>query len=138
VLAFIHQEYKEAERWINRIIQETPSNEWIHLQCVAQVFYLVIQIELKNERFIPYALRNVQRFLQTRNKAFEGERKILQFINETLKKRKSIPEDELWEWLMEEMNDVRKSDPQFFNYFDFYLWAKARAERIPMMKLLVA
>ena len=42
VLAFIHQEYKEAERWINRIIQETPSNEWIHLQCVAQVFYQVI------------------------------------------------------------------------------------------------
>jgi len=138
VLAFIHQEYKEAERWVNRIIQETPSNEWLHLQCVAQVFYLVIQIELKNERFIPYALRNVQRFLQTRNKAFEGERKILQFINETLKKRKSIPEDELWEWLMNEMSDVRKSDPQFFNYFDFYLWAKARAERIPMMKLLVA
>ena len=101
----------------------------MHLQCIAQVFNLILHIELNNERYIPYALRNVQRFLVTRNKAFEGEKKILQFINETLKKRKSIDEKEIWHWLEKELLDVKKSDPLFFTYFDFHKWAKARATK---------
>jgi hypothetical protein len=82
---------------------------------------------LNNDRYIPYALRNVQRFLITRNKAFEGEKKILQFINETLKKRKSIQDKELWGWLESELLEVKKSDPLFFTYFDFHKGAQARA-----------
>lgn len=129
IICFIQEEYKESERFIQRFLQSTPSNELLHLQCIAQVFNLVLQIELNNERYIPYALRNVQRFLITRNKAFEGEMKILQFINETLKKRKSIDEKELWNWLEGELYEVKKTDPLFFTYFDFHKWAKARATR---------
>ena len=84
---------------------------------------------MNNDRYIPYALRNVQRFLITRNKAFEGEKKILQFINETLKKRKSIQDKELWGWLESELLEVKKTDPLFFTYFDFHKWAKARASK---------
>jgi hypothetical protein len=127
VICFIQQEFKESERFIQKFLQHMPANELLHLQCIAQVFNLILQIELKNERYIPYALRNVQRFLVTRNKAFEGEKKILQFINETLKKRKSIQDKELWGWLESELLEVKKTDPLFFTYFDFHKWAKARA-----------
>jgi hypothetical protein len=127
VICFIQQEFKESERFIQKFLQHIPANELLHLQCIAQVFNLIIQIELKNERYIPYALRNVQRFLITRNKAFEGEKKILQFINETLKKRKSIQDKELWGWLEEELLNIKKTDPTFFTYFDFHKWAKSRA-----------
>jgi hypothetical protein len=127
VVCFIQQEFKESERFIQRFLQSTPANDLLHLQCIAQVFNLIIQIELNNERYIPYALRNVQRFLITRNKAFEGEKKILQFINETLKKRKSIEDKDLWGWLEKELLEVKKTDPLFFTYFDFHKWAKARA-----------
>jgi len=129
VICFIQQEFKESERYIQRFLQNTHANEMLHLQCIAQVFNLILQIELKNERYIPYALRNVQRFLITRNKAFEGEKKILQFINETLKKRKSIQEKELWGWLENELVEIKKTDPLFFTYFDFHKWAKARASK---------
>jgi len=127
VVSFIQEEFKESERFIQRFLQNTPSNELLHLQCIAQVFNLIVQIELNNERYIPYALRNVQRFLITRNKAFEGEKKIFQFINETLKKRKNIQDKELWGWLESELLEVKKTDPLFFTYFDFHKWAKARA-----------
>jgi hypothetical protein len=127
VVCFIQEEFKESERFIQRFLQSTPSNELLHLQCIAQVFNLIVQIELNNDRYIPYALRNVQRFLITRNKAFEGEKKILQFINETLKKRKSIQDKELWGWLESELLEVKMTDPLFFTYFDFHKWAKARA-----------
>ncbi len=129
VICFIQEEFKESERFIQRFLQSTPSNELLHLQCIAQVFNLIVQIELNNDRYIPYALRNVQRFLITRNKAFEGEKKILQFINETLKKRKSIQDKELWGWLESELLEVKKTDPLFFTYFDFHKWAKARASK---------
>jgi hypothetical protein len=129
VVCFIQQEFKESERFIQKLLQHIPASELVHLQCIAQVFNLILHIELNNERYIPYALRNVQRFLVTRNKAFEGEKKILQFINETLKKRKSIDEKEIWNWLEKELLDVKKSDPLFFTYFDFHKWAKARATK---------
>lgn len=129
VVCFIQEEFKESERFLQRFLQSLPSNELLHLQCVAQVFNLIVQIELNNERYIPYALRSVQRFLITRNKAFEGEKKILQFINETLKKRKSIQDKELWGWLESELLEVKKTDPLFFTYFDFHKWAKARASK---------
>ena len=129
VVCFIQQEFKESERFIQRFLQSAPANELLHLQCIAQVFNLIIQIELNNERYIPYALRNVQRFLITRNKAFEGEKKIFQFINETLKKRKSIEDKELWGWLENELFAIKKTDPLFFTYFDFHKWAKARASK---------
>ena len=129
VVCFIQQEFKESERFIQRFLQSAPANELLHLQCIAQVFNLIIQIELNNERYIPYALRNVQRFLITRNKAFEGEKKIFQFINETLKKRKSIEDKELWGWLENELLAIKKTDPLFFTYFDFHKWAKARASK---------
>ena len=127
VVCFIQQEFKESERFIQKLLQHIPTNDLVHLQCIAQVFNLILQIELKNDRYIPYALRNVQRFLITRNKAFEGEKKILQFINETLKKRKSIQETEIWNWLEAELLSVKKTDPLFFTYFDFHKWAKAKA-----------
>ena len=129
VICFIQQEFKQSERFIQKFLQHIPANELLHLQCIAQVFNLILQIELKNERYIPYALRNVQRFLITRNKAFEGEKKILQFINETLKKRKSIQDKEIWGWLEEELLAIKKTDPLFFTYFDFHKWAKARASK---------
>ena len=129
VICFIQQEFKESERFIQRLLQNTPATEMLHLQCIAQVFNLILQIELKNERYIPYAMRNVQRFLITRNKAFEGEKKILQFINETLKKRKNIQEKELWGWLENELLTIKNTDPLFFTYFDFHKWAKARASK---------
>lgn len=129
VICFIQQEFKESERFLQRFLQSTPANELLHLQCIAQVFNLIIQIELNNERYIPYALRNVQRFLITRNKAFEGEMKVLQFINETLKKRKSIDEKDIWNWLEGELYEIKKTDPLFFTYFDFHKWAKSRANK---------
>ena len=52
-----------------------------------------------------------------------------QFINETLKKRKSIEDKELWGWLENELFDIKKTDPLFFTYFDFHKWAKARASK---------
>lgn len=129
VICFIQQEFKESEKFLQRFLQSTPANELLHLQCIAQVFNLIIQIELNNERYIPYALRNVQRFLITRNKAFEGEMKVLQFINETLKKRKSINEKDIWNWLEGELYEIKKTDPLFFTYFDFHKWAKSRANK---------
>lgn len=127
VVCFIQQEFKESERFLQRFLQNTPTNELLHLQCVAQVFNLILQIELKHDRYIPYVLRNVQRFLTTRNKVFGGEKIILQFINETLKKRKSISDKELWSWLENELVEVKKTDPILFTYFDFHKWAKTRA-----------
>jgi hypothetical protein len=88
---------------------------------------LVIQIELKNERFIPYALRNVQRFLQTRQREFEPEKKLLQFVNELLKKRKSIGANNPWTWLAQELREIKQTDPRFFQYFNFLEWAERKS-----------
>jgi hypothetical protein len=127
VVAFTKREFKLAEKYTYRIIQEFPQEEGLHLLSISQLFYLVIQIELKNDRFIPYALRNVQRFLHTRQREFEPEKKLLQFVNELLKKRKSIGNTNPWTWLTNELKEIKQSDPRFFTYFNFLEWAEKKS-----------
>ncbi|MFM2194493.1 MAG: hypothetical protein RL092_93 [Bacteroidota bacterium] len=127
VVAFSKGEFKLAEKFTYRIIQDFPQEEGLHLLSISQLFYLVIQIELKNERFIPYALRNVQRFLQTRQREFEPEKKLLQFVNELLKKRKSIGANNPWTWLAHELRLIKQTDPRFFQYFNFLDWAEGKS-----------
>ncbi|MFM7769134.1 MAG: hypothetical protein ACKO8Q_01100, partial [Bacteroidota bacterium] len=129
IVAFKKKEFKWAEKFTFKIIQEFPQNEGLHLLSITHLFYLVIQIELKNERFMPYALRNVQRFLQTRHRQFEPEKKLLQFVNELLKKRKSIGALSPWQWLSQELQKLKSSDPRFFSYFNFLEWAESKILR---------
>lgn len=120
---------QQSLRWTSRLLNDTSigKNEWIF--AVAQLFSLILHIELDHRELIPYTARSVQRYLKTRNRSFQFENVFLKFTENVAKTDNSA---EMHPLLIELDAQLRKleEDPMeksAFEYFDFPAWALAKA-----------
>jgi hypothetical protein len=119
---------QQALRWTTRLLNDSAvgQNEWIF--AVAQVFALILHIELGHLDLLPYVSRNVQRYLKTRNRAYQFENVFLRF-SEKISKTSGLEEMQpLFAELHEQLSKL-ETDPfekSAFEYFDFPAWADAK------------
>jgi hypothetical protein len=128
VLHFGKEDYNEALKWTNQLLNNISIDTTQDIHCMAQLLNLVIHLELGNKSLLPYALRSTQRYLQTRNKVYQFESIFLSFVNEILKKRSDKTTPELYEQLASNLRPL-KDDPfelNAFDYFDFLSWAESK------------
>jgi len=124
-LYFSNNQFKPALQWINKLLNNIDIDRTQDIHCMAQLYNLIIHLELGNHDLLPYTLRSTQRYLETRNKVYKFESLFLTFVNDTLKKRKEMSDFELHTKLAEDLNGLR-NDPfetPAFEYFDFSQWA---------------
>jgi len=128
VIYFGLEQYHEALKWVNKLLNNVDIDKTKDIHCIAQILNLVIHLELGNKDLLPYTLRSTQRFLATRNKVYEFENVMLSFVNEMLKKRSSKNPENQYQQLIGELEALRKNPfEQFvFEYFDFLAWAKSK------------
>lgn len=119
---------QQSLRWTSRLLNDTSigKNEWIF--AVAQLFSLILHIELDHRDLIPYTARSVQRYLKTRNRSFQFENVFLKF---TEKVAKTGDNSEMAPLYAELNNHLAKleEDPfekSAFEYFDFPAWAASK------------
>ncbi len=142
-IAVVHfglEKYHEALKWINQLLNNVEIDKTRDIHCMAQIMNLVTHFELGNKSLLPYALRSTQRFLDTRHKVYRFENVMLNFINESLKKRQDKSDVELFELLVEQLEELRK-DPferSVFEYFDFLAWAKSKVNGKKYRDMLAA
>jgi hypothetical protein len=132
VLCFGADKLHEALKWINELLNNIEIDTTQDLHCMAQIFNLVIHLELGNKSLLPYTLRSTQRYLETRNKVYRFESLFLQFINALLKKRREESDAELYQHLFTDLDEL-KQDPferVVFEYFDFHAWAQSKIEGV--------
>jgi len=142
-LAVVHfgvENYKESLKWLNKLLNNIEIDKTQDIHCIAQLLNLVVHLELGNKELLPYALRSTQRFLETRNKAFDFENTMLQFVNESLKKRQDKSVHELFSNLVNELEVMRKNplEQKVFEYFDFLAWAKSKMSGAKYRELIAA
>lgn len=121
--------YHEARKWIHRLLNDTPIDLTRDLYCMAQLLALIIQHELGENGSLPYSLRSARRFLGTRRKMFRTEEVLLNFISDSLRKRRQMSTEERYALLACEL-DALRLDPferNAFEFFDFYAWAAGKA-----------
>lgn len=130
VILFGAEKPAEALKYINKLLNQVDIDKSKDIHCMAQIFNLVIHLELGNTELLPYALRSTQRFLETRSRTFRFESTILEFVNECLKKRPSKTIDELYGQLVIDLQELQKHpfEKTVFEYFDFLSWAKSKSE----------
>ncbi|MFK7807899.1 MAG: hypothetical protein AB8F74_08895 [Saprospiraceae bacterium] len=129
-LHFAQENFNEALKWINQLLNYIDIAETRNIHCMAQLFNLVIHVELDNKSLLPYTLRSTERYLETRHKVYKVETIFLQFVKDLLKKRQDLTEEELFSQLEKEMLPL-KEDPfevRAFEYFDFHQWALSKAQ----------
>ena len=128
VLYFKAGHPNEALKWINQLLNNIEIDETQDIHCMAQILNLIIHLELGNKSLLPYTMRSTQRYLETREKVYAFETVFLEFINEILKKRTTRTERDLYEELVQKLDELKR-DPferQVFEYFDFLIWASNR------------
>jgi tetratricopeptide (TPR) repeat protein len=128
VIHFGMEHYHEALKWINQLLNNVEIDKTRDIHCMAQILNLVIHLELGNKSLLPYALRSTQRFLETRSRVYRFEQVMLNFINETLKKRQDKPMNDLMETLVSDLEELRNEpfERTVFEYFDFLAWARSK------------
>jgi len=128
VLYFWKGEMNTSLKWINQLLNNIDIDDTQDIHCMAQIFYLIIHLELGNKSLLPYSLRSTKRYLETRNRVYKFEKVLLDFVNEQLKKRQSKSDEEQFKELTHEL-EVLSNDPfekHVFEYFDFLKWAKSK------------
>jgi len=130
--------YSQALRWINRLLNDggIEQNEYIH--CMAQIFNLIIHIELKNNDLLPYTMKSTHRYLKARNRAYKVESSFLRFTGKIVKAAAGENLQPVYKELLEELRELSKDsfERTAFEYFDFQSWAQSKAEKRSFRELV--
>lgn len=125
------EKYSQALKWINRLLNDhgIAHNEYIH--CMAQIFNLIIHIELKNTDLLAYAVKSTQRYLKSRNRAYKFETAFLRFT-ETISRAGNEKElQPVYEALRRELTALSKDafERTAFEYFDVPAWVESKVTK---------
>ncbi|MCU0435082.1 MAG: hypothetical protein MUC87_16610 [Bacteroidia bacterium] len=115
-----------ALRWITRLLNDTAigQNEWIY--AVAQLFQVILHIELDHHEVLPYVLRSVTRYFKTRNRVYQFETRFLAFAENLSQQTKATAAD--YNAFLQSIAPLA-DDPferSAFEYFDFPAWAESK------------
>lgn len=123
--------YEESLNWITQILNAEGLDKKQDIYCFAQIINLILHFELKNIRFLPYALTSTKRYLKGRKRLFKFEELFLKIIGKISKSDLNkfdiedilIPiEKELFELKNDHYEQI------VFDYFDFATWVKSKVE----------
>ncbi len=130
--------FQLALKWATRLLNDSEigENEWIY--AVAQVFGLILHIELNHLDVLPYVGRSVQRYLKTRNRSYQFENVFLKFAEKISKAEDVKTIHPLYEELYEHLKklDEDEFEKTAFEYFDFPAWAESKAKNISFREIV--
>ncbi len=137
---FSKGENHAALKYLNKIINNSNIDAQEDIVSFSHLMSLLIHFEMKNESFIPYVLKNTQRYLKSRNRLYEFENNFLKCINKLSKTSSEIDREELWNEFYIEIINLKDEHLEriAFDYFDFTTWARAKSERKEFASLIHA
>lgn len=132
IVCFGAGEYKQALKWLNKIIDHTEQHVRLDIQCFARILGLIVHYELGNEIQLPYYVRSVYRYLLKRQRLFKFEVLVLEFIRKKTPKINSTRDLRMaFAELKESMLILKKDkhEKRAFDYFDFISWLESKIEK---------
>lgn len=124
-------EYSKSLSWINKILNEGKIDQKQDIFCFAQLINLILHFELKNVRFLPYAINATKRYLKNRNRIYAFEELFLKLITQMSKSNNFFDLEEKLIPIEKELIQL-KNDPKeqlVFEYFDFLTWVQSKLQR---------
>jgi hypothetical protein len=120
------------------ILNDKDLDQKEDLFCFAQLFALVVHFELNHKQLLPYAIKNTQRYLKSRNKVYEFERIFLKYLNKLTKVDSPLDELDLLEEVYTEIESLKQNpfENVVFDAFNFLLWMQAKVKNVPFMDLV--
>ena len=117
-----HGDFNSALKFVNEILNSPEIDKSEDIIGFTQLLDLLIHIELRHNKLLPYTLKNAQRFFKTRNRLYHFEKIFLQFIAKLIKCDDYFDLQTLWENLNNELSSISNDDifeSIALEYFDF-------------------
>jgi hypothetical protein len=130
--------YSAALKWVNKIFNDPDLDPSEDIFAFTYLIDLLIHMEMKHSQLLPYALKNSQRFLKSRNKMHDFEKVFLQFIAKQIKCKDRFDEEENWQELLTSLNtfSTDKIEKIAMDYFDFRAWAEYKVTKKDFVKIV--
>jgi len=137
VLYFGAEKYSAALKWMNRLLNDNAINESQDIHCFAEIFNIIIHVELKNEDLLPYAVKAVHRYINSRHHVYKFETIFMEFINR-LTAASPKEEARLYKKFHEDLLPLSKNnfEKTVFEHFDFISWAQSKLENVSFRKVV--
>ncbi len=130
--------FSVALKMVNRILNDSDLDESEDILSFTHLLDLLIHLDMKHEQLLPYALKNTQRFLKSRNRLYSFEKAFLQFVSKRIKCTNELDAEVLWEELHGELSAIK--DDAFegvaLEYFDFRTWAESKFKKQAFVELI--
>ena len=126
---FIQDEFNDALKWINKLLNSINIDQAQEIYSSAEILNLFIHYELKNYELINYSLKSTKRFLKTRNKLFDYESTVLNFMQKVSNyKFDPFEIDNLLTQLLTELKEITNNPFENipFEYFDIKNWTNSK------------
>ncbi|MGZ5242999.1 MAG: hypothetical protein ACXWDO_00435 [Bacteroidia bacterium] len=131
-VSFGAQKYKDAVRWLNKIINDAEEDVLQDIHAFARIFSLIVHYELKNHDLMDYLNQQTVRYLNKRSKFYRAESILLK----SLKKLSNITQtakslEKAFKSMELELQPLT-SDPaesKAFEYFDIMSWVESKLSR---------
>lgn len=130
--------YSEALRWTNRLLNDVDIAQSEDIYCFAQILNLIIHLELKHNRLLPYALKSTSRYLETRNRKYAFEECILNFVKKAIHAEQPEKLKIFYHALSCELETLAQNDFEktAFEYFDFPAWVEHKISGKDMREIV--
>ncbi len=135
---FVGADFKKALLWNNALLNSVPIDTTEDQFCFAQMFHLLIHLEMENYDVIPYTLKSLKRHLDTRKRQFKFEKIFMEFMKNVSKSAGDKSEMRFIQEFSAALSVLEKDpfEKTVFEYFDFQAWAEAKITNQPIAKVL--
>ena len=121
---FGNDEFSQSLKWINLILNNKEFDQSEDIISFAHLMNLLIHFELKNNEFLPYAIKSTKHFLMKRERTFKFETIFLKHLSKITNAKDKFEIEILFLGIEDEIQEL-KNDPfesVAFEYFDFHAW----------------
>jgi hypothetical protein len=127
---FGNEDYRNALKWLNKVLNESETNIREDLHCIGRIFNLIIHIELNNQVILEYLLEQHSRFLNKKKRLYQLEKIIFFYLKSIIKNKNQEKNIELYKQFKASIEELSNDIfiQRTMNYFDFAGWIDSKIE----------
>jgi hypothetical protein len=132
-------DFSGALKWINTILNDKEFDEKQDIYCFSQLLNLVVHFELNNRQLLPYAIKNTQRYLKSRNRVYKFEEVFLKYLNKIARTENPMEQIDVLEDLLKEIQPLLNNpfEKNVFESFDFITWIQSKVKNKKFADLII-
>lgn len=123
-ILFINKEYKQAQKWNNKIIYEPKEDVVKEIFYFARILNLIIHYELENFRLLDSLLLSTPKYLKARREIYQTEKTLFSFLRKLRNSPDKTEKQKHYKKFRTDLDSLfeKPKEKRVFSYLDLRIW----------------